>query len=64
MTFETFDQRDEEMRPDLPTYLARTVNAVQYHNKSRFSIVSIIISVSNVTSPYDRSYRLFSNGGT
>ena len=30
-------------------------------HKSRFSIVSIVISVSNVTSPYDCSFRVFSN---
>ena len=33
-------------------------------HESRFSIVSIVISVSNVTSPYDHSFRVLSNGGT
>ena len=33
-------------------------------HESRFSIVSIVISVSNVTSPLDCSFRVFSNGGT
>ena len=31
-----------------------------YH-KSRFSIVSFVIGASNVTSPYDCSFRMFSN---
>ena len=30
-------------------------------HKSRLSLVSIVISVSNVTSPYDCSFRVFSN---
>ena len=51
--------------------IARIANTVQCHNylsgnkdcyETRFSIVSIVISVSNVTSPYDRSFRVFSNG--
>ena len=33
-------------------------------HESRFLIVSIVISVLNVTSPFDRSFRVFSNGGT
>ena len=31
---------------------------------SQLSFVTIVISVSNVTSPYDRFFRVFSNGGT
>ena len=49
---------------------ARIANAVQCHNKlsgnndcheSRFSIVCIVISVSNVTSSFDCSIRMFSD---
>ena len=52
-------------------YIARIANAVQCHNllsgnkdchESRFSIVSFVISVSNIRSPYDCSFRVFSNG--